>query len=506
MTMSGWILLMESKRSIVSEIMLSPKRPFSIDLSHGRDRIKLAATKEGGIWNIRLEGTKDGKNLAGSDERFTKERYLHQLNGAYSIPAKEPDGRLKVVQDRVSKAIRLYWGFQLKVAGETKSGWMEFPPIPVKTLPALNLKTEGTIVKPLKIRSLPLSDKDDRKTGFRAVKRSYNWSGTDGTAWVITFGKECKWRNQDVKLVFPEGSSWVPGYQLSSKLMYQFEFLETWDGGAKGCFEPMSDRVNRFSKVELLEDKKDRKVLKWTYQLINPDYLRWGESLGSKQDPIAEEIWTVFPDGTAKRVQRYWAPLDTSKEQHVYGTQIAEIDVVWASNTLPEEVTPNHAITVFSPQKTLPISYPSQRQEKDPKFGSEPIFGIAAHSKDSKLPDVFAIFDHKGTLNPPYQISVDDDKDWHRDKFFRFSHFPFNLEPFMYETNSQTSGRGQLSHSSLVYVGAPADRNWETSFKMDRTGRKYREWTTTVGLSKKGDFKAMLNRHRKIVASTPSSR
>ena len=480
---------------------MSPKSPFSVLAKSQKLELSLSAEKIGKHWEVWVSASENGKDLIGADSRFWKERYRQVLDGRYSIIAKQPDGRVKLLQDKVSNSARFFWGYHEVVAGKPVSGWMEFPPISLAKVGPFEIATQGTVVKKQLNRMLPTADRDDRSTGFKAVKRPYHWSGTEGDAWVITFGKECRWQGQDVKLVFPEGGAWVPGYQLSPKHMVQFEFLETWGGGAKGCYEPMSDRVNRFSKVELLEDRKDRKTLKWTYQLINPDYVRWGEPLGSKQDPTVEEIWTVFPDGTAKRTQRYWAPLDTSEQQHVYGTQVAEFDVVWASNVLPEQVTPTNAATIFAPGKTLPIEYPSQRKTTDPLMGAEPVFGVAVHSIDPQLPDVFAVFDQKGTLNPPYHVSTDDDKDWHRERFWRFSHFPFNLEPFTYETNSQTEGRGQVSHSSLVYVGAPADRDWKSQWKQDKNGRKYREWVTTVGVAPKKSFEKMLSVHRRVFAA-----
>lgn len=502
--MLPWLLLagFQTAPSVITELKFAPNKRFSLALEGEKVALKVSAAKTGTHWEIWVDASENGKNLIGTDSRFQKDRYRHVLDGRYSLIAKQPDGLLKVIQDSLAGTVKVYWGYQETIAGKKVSGWTEFAPIPLPNTGNLQVKTDGQVeIRPVD-RSLPTQDNDDRKTGFKATKRKYHWSGTDGEAWVVTFGDRCKWRSQDVKLVFPEQGAWVPGYQLSNKHMVQFEFLETWGGGAKGCYEPMSDRVNRFSKVELIEDRQDRKTLRWTYQLINPDYVRWGEPLGSKQDPLAEEIWTIYPDGSAKRVQRYWAPLDTAEEQHSLGTQVAEFDVVWASNVIPEDVTPKQAATVFAPRKQLPIEYPSQRKPSDPLFSGEKVFGIAAHSLDPNLPDVFAVFDQKGALNPPYQISTDDVRDWHRERFWRFCHFPFNNEPFMYETNSQAEGRGQITHSSLVYVGAPTDRNWESQWKKDAGGRKYREWTTTVGLAKPRDFEGMLDLHRKVFGSS----
>nr|MCU0316924.1 hypothetical protein [Fimbriimonadaceae bacterium] len=489
---SALLLLASPSQSLAFEAIFAPGEPFSFALERDQFSAKILAQKKGSTWEISVEAKDQGRDLIGADARFPRERYRQVLDGAYSHPSQEPDGRVKVVQDKVAKAIRFYWGFSREISGEVKQGWMELPPLPVISFESLRPQAKGKEVAPLKQWLIPTQDRDDRAKGFRVEKRPYHWSGTDGQAWVITFGSEMAWQSKDIKLVFPEGGAWVPGYQLSRQHLVQFEFIETWGGGAKGCYEPMSDRVNRFSKVELVSDRKDRKVLRWTYQLINPDYIRWGEAAGSKQLPEVEEIWTIFSDGTAVRRQRYWAPLDTALPQHDLGCQVAELDVVWASDTLPQDVTPSQAATVFTDGRFFSVDFPSQRKEHDPKFADESVFGVAVHSLDPELPDVYAVFDKRGSLNPPYQLSTDGGPDWHREKLWRFSHFPFNLEPFQYETNSQTEGRGQISHTSLVYVGAPADRHWESQWMIDPRGRKYREWVTTVGLAPKRDFAKML--------------
>lgn len=452
-------------------------------------------------WEIELSPQANGGPVPRGDKRNGPERFVHKLP-SYSIIAREPDGRIMAIQDRVGSLLRTFWGYKAKIDGQVKPGWVELPPLDLPKAGVLTVSRSKEDSRPLRVErdTIPTRDRDDRTTGFRAVYRSYHWSGTLGKAWVVTFGPECRWQGKDVKLVFPEGGAWVPGYQLSSKNMVQFEFIETWGGGARGCYEPMSDRVDRFGKIQLVEDRPDRKTLRWTYQLANPDYLRWGELAGAKQRPEVEELWTIYPDGSALRRQRYWPVLDTGLEQHVLGNQVAEIDVVWAADTLPEDVTPVQAATVFAPGAVYPISFPSTRQPGDPMMGARPRFGVAVHSKDRNLPDVFMSFGQSGSTNPPYQISTDDEKDWHRERLWRFSHFPFGLEPFEYETNSQTEGRGQISHSSLVYVGAPVDRSWTKAYRTDARGRKYREWISVTGLSRPRDFGAMLDLHRKVLA------
>jgi hypothetical protein len=479
----------------VVEAQVERGEAFAQIVQAGPYEVQLSGKREDGIWTLRLAATKDG--LKQSDPRFSQDRFVQRLDGTYSIPAREPDGRVRFVLDRVGQVLHGFWGFEVIIAGERRTGWMQFPPIAMPEQAALRPVGNGRRVT---TRRYPSHDRDDRKTGFRAAYRDYHWSGTEGKAWVITFGDACPWRAQDVKLVFAEGAAWVPGYQLSRRQMVMFEFIETWGGGAKGCYEPMSDRVDRFGKMELVEDRADRKVLRWTYRLANPDYILWGALAGGKQEPEVEELWTVFPDGSARRRQRYWPCLDSNLQQHHLGNQVAELDAVWAADTLPEEVTPKVAASVFSAGRSYELEIPSQRKPDDPRFANEAVFGVAAHSRDPLLPDVFMAFARKDAGNPPLQLSTDEGPDWHRERLWRFCHFPFNCEPFLYETNTQTSGRGQITHSSLVYVGAPADRDWTSSYRVDSRGRKFREWTSVVGLGRPRDFAGMLAAHARRTA------
>lgn len=486
---------------------MDASRPFGVRLeTHGVKGV-LQAAPRGEHWEVWLEAERDGVSILGRDPRFPVDQYRHRLDGRYSIIARRPDGRLKVKQDRVGRLLRTFWGFDAVVAGKPVRGWIELAPLPMTEQGPVRLVPLTAARQAPRSRTVPKRDRDDRQTGFRAVLRDYHWSGTDGKAWVITFDDRMRWRAKDLKLVFPERAAWVPGYQLSDRHLVQFEFIETWGGGAPGCYEPMSDRVDRFGGVRLVEDLPDRKTLVWTYQLANPDYVRWGEPAGARHAPEVEERWTVFPDGTAVRRQRYWASLDSPLEQHVLGNQVAEIDVVWAADTVPEDATPKNAATVFSPGQALPVLYPSQRRDEDPKFGDKPVFGIAVHSLDPALPDVFAVFAQANATNPPYQVSTDHGPDWHRERLWRFSHFPFSEIPFQYETNSQTEGRGRVTHSSLVYVGAPAGRDWTSQVRMDGRGRKYREWTSVVGLAPSKAFTQMLaQHHRALRRVAPSAR
>jgi len=466
---------------------VSAKHPREARLTVKDDSGATASIKlqeKGGMWTAEVEAERNGVSLLGDDPRFSKERYAQALDGRYSLPFRKPDGRLRALRDRLGGVIRFAWGFEEVIAGELKRGWIELAPLPDPFQPEVRVEgVEGTLTA---IRT-PLSDKDDTKTGFKISKRPFNWSGAFGDALVVTFDDAFAWRSQDIKLAFWSEAAWTPFWMMSPKAMQGYEFIETWGGGAKGCYEPMSDRVNRWAGVHIVEDSPVRKIIRWRYALVNPDYVPWGAPFGSKQLPEAEEEWTILPDGTIYRVQRFWPSLDTAEPQHTLGLQLAEADVVFASDALPEEVLPAQALTAFGPGgQRAQATYPRQGQPKRPKVGDWHRFGYATHYKDKELPDPFIGFADAGL-----DSSLDWPGTWHEERFWRFSHFPFNHEPFVYETNSQHEGRGVITHTCLAYVGDARRRDWKDSFKVDGRGRKFREWVSLIGMEAKGRLEAM---------------
>lgn len=109
-----------------------------------------------------------------------------------------------------------------------------------------------------------------------------------------------------IRLVFWQGTNYVPAWVTGNDKWYSDEFLET---GGKGCpfggdCEPMSDKQERYSHVSILESNDARVVVHWRYalsevekyQIAWPDpYTGWGD--------WADEYWTVYPDGIAIRKQ-----------------------------------------------------------------------------------------------------------------------------------------------------------------------------------------------------------
>lgn len=109
-----------------------------------------------------------------------------------------------------------------------------------------------------------------------------------------------------IRLVFWQGTNYVPAWATENDKWYTDEFLETWGSGcpAGGDCEPMSDKQSRYSHVNILESNAARVVIHWRYALADVE-----KYLGAWPDPStgwfdwADEYWTVYPDGVAVREQ-----------------------------------------------------------------------------------------------------------------------------------------------------------------------------------------------------------
>jgi hypothetical protein len=108
-----------------------------------------------------------------------------------------------------------------------------------------------------------------------------------------------------IRLVFWQGTNYIPAWATENNKWYTEEFLETWGAGCPdgGDCEPMSDKQSRYSHVRILESNNARTVVHWRYALsevenykgAHPDAMGWFD--------WADEYWTVYPDGIAVRQQ-----------------------------------------------------------------------------------------------------------------------------------------------------------------------------------------------------------
>lgn len=429
-------------------------------------------------------------------------RFSTPLAGQFSVPARKTSGKLRIFRDIFSGMIRFYCEVRPEILGEARTGFIELqstpewdnyagpyyagPAVRSSTGPAAARFSNWRIFRTTRI------DRDDRSTGFKVVRRDYNFSGYSAEALVVSFGREFAYRDADRKLVFWSAANYVPFWHLDEQLGLSYEFIETWSKDpAEGCFEPMSDRLLRFSRVSTIRDNAVRKRIQWTYTLINPDYVPLGAKSGAKELPEVEETWVIHPDGTVLREQRYYPPTDG--REPLQWNQVAELDPILGAKTTPEEMLAKDTITVTGlsgAQKTL--TWPGKEGDFTDPTGRELAAFVTARFAPPGMPDAFLAFVQGPRFSATAPLELN--STWHRKQWWTFSHWPANYQPYQSPTNSQAALPGQITHGGLIGVGATRSPDWSADFHTDRNGRKYRRWLTMLGLEKQGDTAATLRR------------
>ena len=428
-----------------------------------------------------------------------RERYRVRLLGyqgkdnldSYSVPYRATAKKLRILRHAGENFFHLYWAVRdisgFAALGENKTGWMELAP--VRGWPQLDgafyaavLTRNGTATfDNFRATVLPLDDQNDSTTGFRAIRREYTWSGYRGDAVVVSFGSELVEGGAARKFVFAAQNNYVPVWHLSDSLAFTYQFVEQWDGGSNGCFEPMSDRNLRFSNIQILEDNAVRKVVQWDYALVDPNYRHADFGVGT-QIPQVRETYTIYPDGNILRRIRFLPKLDTSYRQW---NELLELIVIAGRNTLPSE-------HVASPSMSL-WPYSSGRVTHSPigQYKSNPIeingtgeISLVAHFKSA--PDAFASWADQSwnTTYPGSSARLSAKISWH-DIQWNFSHWPINKEKysewFSTSQSTQKMWREIPSHASLANLSS-----YESSWNQDIItvgGRKAREWVSLIGLN-----------------------
>ena len=120
-----------------------------------------------------------------------------------------------------------------------------------------------------------------------------------------------RFEHSPMRLVFWQGTNFVPAWVTGNGKWYTDEFLEAY--GLPQCVdgedcEPMSDKQSRYSRVSILESNPARAVVHWRYGLAEVRNHK-----GASPDPEtgwfdwADEYWYMYPDGVALRKQVLWS-------------------------------------------------------------------------------------------------------------------------------------------------------------------------------------------------------
>ena len=145
------------------------------------------------------------------------------------------------------------------------------------------------------------------------------------------------------RLVFWQGLNYVPAWVSGEDKWYTDEFLEVWDTGCPdgGDCEPMSDKQERFSHVNITESNDVRAVVHWRYALTEVVGTKgaWPNPRTGWTD-WADEYWTIYPDGVAVRKQ----VLHSDHPEAVHEWQ--ETIVLHQAGNRPEDDIDDDAVTL----------------------------------------------------------------------------------------------------------------------------------------------------------------
>ncbi|MGE5496745.1 MAG: T9SS type A sorting domain-containing protein [Syntrophothermus sp.] len=465
-----------------------------------------AADKQNGIVNV-LDNTKTISDKTA--------RYKTLLNNQFSVPFTETGKKIRIFRDDLSGFFHFYYAVKKNINGIWYSDWMELAPSkdwnPAGTsfyaapvIKTANAASAQVLFDNLKVMKKPVEDMSDLSSGFNIRFRDYNWSGTTGKAYVVTFGDHFKFRQNDIKFVFWELSNWVPLWHLNNQLLFSYEFVETWTGdNSKGCFEPMSDRLRAFGTAEVLEVNNVRKILLWKYSLVNPDYKF--PSASGPQSPDVEETYTIYPDGLILRHIKYIPKLDDPAWSNWH--ELEESIVIAGTLSKPSDHIADVPTTIMdlkgNVKHYIKSWYDNNKSSGGKNFSASDRKTIEGwdqmisihHFKNS--PDVFNVFSNTGNTQLYSGYRATTDISWHSYDY-QMSHWPVNKEPYQESFKSNTSWTAQVSHSSLSGVehwndGTDGYR-WTNNFKSASDGRKYREWVSLIGLNDQYDNKSLADK------------
>ncbi len=423
--------------------------------------------------------------------------YRHVLDGKhYSIPFDRTDKKLRIFRDNAAGFLHFYYAVRKTIRGKEASDWMELFPSKEWGGPGgryfvalVALPDKKAVFDAVRAVIKPLADIIDVSTGFKASRREYNWSGFFGEAVVVSFGDAFPYRNRDFKFVFWSEANYIPVWHLNNQLLFTYEFAETWGGGVAGCNEPMSDRLRRWTRVDILEDNPVRKVIRWHYVLCNPDYQVPDDARG-EQVPEVDEYYTFYPDGSGTRRTVYMPKLDTDFRAP---NEIAEMIAISGSLSACKDFFDSPALTVLNLEGDLVNCHPG------PKFGffDSPFVDwkqqiVVNHFKD--LPDVFCAFSDDEAIPGTFSgYKIRYENEWQNING-RSGHWPVNKTPYTSANGNTALWTEQVKHACLVSIDIQEGVSWEDHFQISPEGRKFREWTVLIGLNDRGDLNSLLQK------------
>lgn len=439
-------------------------------------------------------------------------RYEAKLDGkTFSVPYKSTNKKIRILHESLSNTFHFYYGTTLVKWGITSNDWMEVAPqynwlpaeqqyfVALVARVAENLEPKAAVFKSLKVIQTPTEDFDDNATGFKAVKRNFSWSGFEGEATMVTFGKEFGY-DKNIKFVFWDRANNAPAWRLNNQFLLNFEFFEGGDSLYPGCHEAMSDRQRHGQTVTIIEDNAVRKIIRWHGIPLNPEYNFSGEHLNGKQFPYFDEYWTFYPDGTGTRQLIDMPNLDVNHRRG-WGPEVIEPMPIGGSMVEAGDLCNAPALSVFNMTDSIKTYFPPDKNNEyvkdswgwkqiafDCHFKNMPDFYIV-YSQDDKYPELWT------------GIPIETQIGWHNTKY-NFSHWPVGREPYGQNaqdwgktSRSYASHKNEVTHTSLASAGFYGNLgvDFNDHYLVDENGRKFRRHVMLVGVSKPYQYDEVKN-------------
>ncbi len=439
-------------------------------------------------------------------------RYEAKLDGkTFSVPFKSTNKKIRILHESLSNTFHFYYGTKLEKWGITSNDWMEVAP-QYSWLPAdqqyfvalVARVSEGknqkaAVFTSLKVIQTPTDDKDDSSTGFKVAKRNFSWSGFEGDATAVTFGKEFGY-DKNIKFVFWDRANNAPAWRLTNQFLLNFEFFEGGDSIYPGCHEAMSDRQRHGQSVTIVEDNAVRKIIHWHGIPLNPDYNFSGEQLNGKQFPYFDEYWTFYPDGTGTR-QLIDTPILDVNHRRGWGPEVIEPMPIGGSLVEAGDLCAAPALSVFNMTDSVKTYFPPDKNNEYVKdsWGWKQI-AFDCHFKN--MPDFYVVYSQDDKYPELWTgIPIETQIGWHNTKY-NFSHWPVGREPYGQNaqewgktSRSYASHKNEVTHTSLASAGFYGNLgvDFNDHYLVDENGRKFRRHVMLVGVSKPYQYDEVKN-------------
>ncbi|MEI6143380.1 MAG: hypothetical protein WCP85_29150, partial [Mariniphaga sp.] len=364
----------------------------------------IAVSKRSGITVINQYDRQDNvENVHDPKKVIDPLRYESKLDSqTFSVPFKSTNLKIRILHESLSNTFHFYYGTTLKKWGITSNDWMEVAPqyswlpgdqqyfVALVGRVAENLKPKAAVYKQVKVVQTPTEDQDDNTTGFKAVKRNFSWSGFEGDATVVSFGKEFAC-DKNIKFVIWDRANNAPVWRLTNQFLLNFEFFEGGDSLYPGCHEAMSDRQRHGQSVTIVEDNAVRKIIHWHGIPLNPEYNFTGENLYGKQFPYFDEYWTFYPDGTGTRQLIDTPNLDVDHRRS-WGPEVIELMPIGGSLVEAGDLCNSPALSVFNMTDSVKTYFPQPTNKTYSKdsWGWDQIV-YDCHFKNN-MPDFYTVY------------------------------------------------------------------------------------------------------------------